>query len=314
MNELSNTNPSGLTRLDTLAQEARAYSEAFVMNAFQLGRIFTEAKQYLKHGEWLDWVRENTGMSETYVRDSMRVYQKFGDKPSMLTLDKSKLFKLLALPEGKVDDFMDEHDVASMSVREVGEAVKQARAEEQAKTQEAVKRARQEARAEAEAEAEGRIQEAERRVAEAEEKAGDTQHFIELARKAAADRAAMEREKKSIEMELERQQKQFDADMQDQQNAYDQLNQDYLNLKSLQKRGDADRTPGDELSIGVFTSAVREFIGLCACMPYMGRAFDAMDQDEKERFNEQLSAIEGWATGARRALNTLIVEGGVIDG
>lgn len=310
MNELSNTNPNGLTRLDALAQEARVYSEAFVMSAFQLGRIFTEAKQYLKHGEWLDWVRENTGMSETYVRDSMRVFQKFGNKPSMLTLDKSKLFKLLPLPEGKVDDFMEQHDVASMSVREVGEAVKRARAEEQAKAEEAVKQARQEARAEAEE----RIQEAERRAVEAEEKAGDTQHFIELARKAAADRAAMEREKKSIETELERQQKQFDADMQEQQSAYDQLNQDYLNLKSLQKRGDADRTPGDELSIGVFTSAVREFIGLCACMPYMGRTFDAMDQGEKERYNEQLSAIEGWATGARRALNTLIVEGGVIDG
>ncbi len=310
MNELSNTNPSGISRLDALAQEARTYSEAFVMNAFQLGRIFTEAKQYLKHGEWLDWVRENTGMSETYVRDSMRVYQKFGDKPSMLTLDKSKLFKLLALPEGKVDDFMEEHDVASMSVREVGEAVKQARAEERAKAEEAVRQAR----AEAEAEAEERIQNAERRALEAEEKAGDTQHFIELARRANDERAAMEREKKSIETELARQQKQFDADMQEQQSAYDQLNQDYLNLKSLQKRGDANRAPGDELSIGVFTSAVREFIGLCACMPYMGRAFDAMDDGEKERYSEQLSAIEGWAAGARRALNTLIIEGGVIDG
>lgn len=313
MNELSNTNQNSIATLDRLTQEARMYSEVHAMNAFNLGRVFTEARSLLPHGEWLNWIRENTGMSETYVRDSMRIYRRFSNKPSLLSVEKSKLFKLLALPEGKEDDFLEDNDIGSMSVREVGDAVKRARAEEQVKAEMAVKKARQEARAEAEAEAAGRILEAERRAEAAEERAGDAQHFIELAKREAMERARAEREKKGIEMQLEQQRKQYDADMLEQQQAYDQLNQDYLDLKTQQQRGGADREPTDDLSIGVFASAVREFIGLCARMPYMGRAFDAMDARERERYDEQLRTVEGWVAGARRAMNTYIVEGGAMD-
>ncbi len=324
MNELSNTeiqhDIAWKSRMEELTQEARMYSEAYAMNAFQLGRVFTEARKMLKHGEWLSWVRDNTGMSETYVRDTMRVYQKFGNNQSLLSIDKSKLFKLLALPEGKEDEFLEENDVANMTVREIGEAVKQARAEEQAKTAAAVEKAKQEAMEQASADAEDRIRQAEQRAAEAEqrateaeEQAGSVQHFIELTQKANNDRAAAERERKSVEADMQEQQKQHEADMQEQQEAYDKLNQEYLNLKSQLQRGDADRTPTDDLTIGVFTSAVREFIGLCARMPYMGKTFHAMTEEERDRFNEQLSAIEGWALGARRAMNTYLVEGGAID-
>ena len=311
MNELSNTNPNNIATLDRLTQEARMYSEMHAMNAFNLGRVFTEARALLKHGEWLAWIRENTGMSETYVRDSMRIYRRFSNKPSLLAVDKSKLFKLLALPEGQEDDFLEENDISAMSVREVGDAVKKARAEEQVKAEMAVKKARQEARAEAEAEAAARILEAEQRAEAAEERAGNMDHFIELARREATERARLETQKKNIEIAMEQQRQQYDADMLEQQQAYDQLNQDYLDLKTQQQRGGADREPTDDLSIGVFTSAVREFIGLCARMPYMGRAFDTMDARERERYDEQLRTVEGWAAGARRAMNTYVVEGGV---
>ena len=44
MNELiQQTTEENLAVLDGLAQEARLYSEAFAMNAFQLGRVLTEA-------------------------------------------------------------------------------------------------------------------------------------------------------------------------------------------------------------------------------------------------------------------------------
>ena len=38
--------------LESLAGEARYYSEAAANNLFQLARVLTEAKRLVKHGQW----------------------------------------------------------------------------------------------------------------------------------------------------------------------------------------------------------------------------------------------------------------------
>jgi hypothetical protein len=97
-----------------------------------------------------------------------------------------------------------------------------------------------------------------------------------------------------------------------QQAQYDQLQAEYLNLKSSYKRGDAERAQADALTADVFAASVRDFLGMCARMPYMGATFGAMTQAEKATFDENLKAVEGWAAGARRALSAVVVEGGAI--
>ena len=86
-----------------------------------------------------------------------------------------------------------------------------------------------------------------------------------------------------------------------------------LPLKKAQKRGDGDRPEGDTLTIQVFTAAVREFMAMCASMPYMGAVFADMDEKERRSYDVQLKAIEGWANDSRRALNSYILEGEVVD-
>lgn len=135
MNDLTNTSRTGLSRLDTLAQEARSYSEAIALNVMQLGRVFCEARAICPQGQWGEWVQTNTDMSERSAQNIMGIYRRFGGKPAFDGVEKTKLFRMLSLPENTEEQFMAEHDVKGMSTRELEEAVKQARDEERQKAE-----------------------------------------------------------------------------------------------------------------------------------------------------------------------------------
>lgn len=81
MDEIMKAPGTGLTPLSMLAEEARVYSENIIMNTLNLGRVLTEAKQQVKHGEWGDWVAIHAGMSVRSAQTFMQVYSRFGGKP-----------------------------------------------------------------------------------------------------------------------------------------------------------------------------------------------------------------------------------------
>lgn len=312
MNEMTNTTGSGLIALDRLAGEARLLRASINMSMFQLARVFVEAKELVPHGEWGAWVEANADVSEKTASDMMAAYRRFYEKPQMQQIGSSKLFKMLALPAGTEDAFMAEHDVESMTVRQVAEAVKQARAEEQAKAQERIDREKglreaAEARAreltmmapEVPEEVAVELRRQKERIKEAED---DSRHFAELARKLGHENIALEQENKRLQQEQDQQQED-----------YDKLQAEYLNLKSAQKRGDANAPQDDDLSIGVFTAAVGEFMGVCARMPYMAEAFREMPKDEWRRYDMALRQMEDWIDGAKIALNSRALEGVVLD-
>ena len=70
----------------------------------------------------------------------------------------------------------------------------------------------------------------------------------------------------------------------------------------------------DELTLEVFGAAVREFIGMCARMPYMTATFANMPGKQKEAYRDYLNTIEGWCEKSRQALESYAVEGGIIIG
>lgn len=134
--DLTTTNQPGavsdISQLEGLAAQARVYSENLAMNMFQLGRVYTEAKKLVRHGEWAEWLRDNSGMSERSAQQLMAVYARFGEQSQFLNLEKSKLFKMLSLPSGQEEAFIADNDLENMTSREVEAAVKRVRAEMQA--------------------------------------------------------------------------------------------------------------------------------------------------------------------------------------
>lgn len=318
MNEITNTTQNDLTTLERVTAEARILRMSINMNMFHLARVLVEAKEVVPHGEWLAWIRENADVSEKTAEDMMAAYRKFKDNPRVQQLSPSKTYKLLALPAGTEDAFLEQHDVENMTTRQIAEAVKKARAEEQERARRDIEQERAWRK-----EAERRARELyehpevpeevteELRQAKEQARIEKEQHdyFANRTRDLGNENVRLNREKEAWEKEKA----ELEADADSQAEQYNRLLSEYNAYKSAQKRGDSDRPQSDELTLEVFSAAVREFTGLCARMPYMGAVFADMEEKQRRDYDVLLRSVEGWAEGARRALNSYILEGEVVD-
>ena len=314
MNEIADTNQTDLILLNSLARQAQLFAENIAMNMLQLGRVFTEAKRLIPHGEFGDWVKNNSGMSERYAQQFMQAYARYGINESFAALGKSKLLKMLALPPGEEEAFMAENDVAAMSARQLDEAVKAVRAEARAALEEE-KRLRMAAEARA-AELASRPAEIPDSVAaslrEKDEQITRQQHEIsriaEVGRNSIAEAGELRRKNAALQQELADQ----SALLEETQAECDRAQNELLNARSAIAKGDAERTPNDQLTADVFASAVRQFIGACARMPHMRSTFSAMPPEEKQEYDTLLRTVESWASQSRKALEAVVVEGTAI--
>jgi len=310
MNGMIATGGGELARLDYLSAEARICAESLANNMLRLGRVFLEAKTLVKHGEWQTWVHDNAGMSVRQAQNLMASYERFGGNPVYDGIDKSKLFKMLALPEGTEERFLEENNVSEMTAREVDAAVKRVREEVRGEL-ENERRLRQEAEQRA-LEAESRPPELPAEVAAdlSEKQETIARQQAELERLAETGRLSIE-EANRLRKEndgLRRENVDQAELLQDAQQEYNRLQGDYLNLQSSVAKGDAERIPTDTLTADTFASAVRQFIGICARMPHMSHSFAIMPQSEKTIFDELLQTVESWATASRKAIDTYSAE------
>ena len=139
MNDLTNAGKvGGLSIVENLAREARHYSEQTSFNMLQLGRVLTEAKELVPHGEWAKWVGENADVDLRGAQYFMQCYATYGLDPEMAKLGQSKLRSMLSLTDGQRGKLLAENDVQNMSVRKLKDEVRKAREEEQEKAREAV--------------------------------------------------------------------------------------------------------------------------------------------------------------------------------
>ena len=306
MDEISVHRGSDLSILDGLAKEAQYFARNAVENMIQLGRVLTEAKPLVKHGEWESWIGENAGCSVRYAQMFMQVYERFGQNPALGQVkERNKVFKLLALPKGQVEAFLRENDVSSMTGREVEEAVRKVREEMNAE----LRREREMRQAAEEKASAGNVPE------EVLAKLKDQEAFIakqqeELTRAAESGKIALDenqrlrKENSRLQDEIAEQEELIN----DTQTQYDQMRNELITLQSTAAKGDAERIPADELTAENFAAAVRQFVGSCARMPHMARTFATMSLSERSTYEELLCTVESWAQGARKALEAINVE------
>ena len=307
MNEIANTQQAGLTPIAVLAEEARIYSESMAMNMLNLGRVFTEAKKQVAHGEWGDWVQRYSGMSARSAQQLMAIYSRFGDKPAFAGVEKSKMYKMLALPEGTEEAFAEKNDLSAMTSREVEEAVKRVR--EQANEEIRRERAARKAAEERAEELSARPPEVPEEVSAAlkskdamiEQQKQELERIAATGRDSVAEANRLRSDNNRLRRELNENVELLEETQQECNRAQAEL----LNLQSTVAKGDAERTPCDELTTDTFAAAVRQFIGACARMPHMGRTFGMMRPEEYHVYDELLRTVEGWAKDARKALDTI---------
>lgn len=307
MSNLANTTQNDVSLLDSLAAQAQMFVQNARMNLLQLGRVLTEARPLVPHGEWESWVKTNTDMSKRAAEQYMQAYREFGLNPQIAALGTTKTLKLLPLSEQEREQLMSEHDVSSMSTRQLEDAIRQQRSKLE-------KEAMEKAQSEIDREKEARIA-AEQKNRQIEEEKQGYKLQIEELKKGITDNSGLQDKIERLQKEINER----DEIIQEQQEDYNRAQNELLNVKSAIAKGDAERIPSDQFTPEAFASAVRAFIGTCARMPHMAMTFSDMEEDAKEQYDELLRTIEGWARDSRKALDTVIVdhavftmEGGVI--
>lgn len=119
----------------------RRAAEGLLKDAIEIGRLLCEAKEAVPFGAWGDWLRDNVSYSTSTANDMMRLYTEqeraaqldmFGENGFEMFegLAPSKVVELMRLPTAERREFVEKHDVESMSVREIK---KEVRAEREAK-------------------------------------------------------------------------------------------------------------------------------------------------------------------------------------
>lgn len=323
MTELANTGTGEISLLNGLALQARTLAQSAAMNMLQLGRVLCEAKPLVPHGEWDKWIRENAYMKRRTAETYMQAYTTFGLSATIAELGTTKIIKLLPMNEEDRETLLSEHDVSAMSTRQLDEAIRKQKTklieEARAEVQGEIEREREariaaEQRADA---AESRAPEIPPELAErlkaAEEKAQAQQEFMDQFSKRADEADEAWKKTKAENDRLRREIAERDELIEEQQEEYNRTQAELLNVKSSIAKGDAERVPLDSLTPEAFASAVRAFIGTCARMPHMTAAFCSMGDDERQEYDELLRTVESWAKDSRRALDTVTVEGMVIE-
>lgn len=129
-------------RLQQLAVEIITFDRqakvTAVSCAIEIGERLLEAKDLVPHGEWGNWLKENVNYSQSTANNFMRLYKEYGnDQGSLFTtltnsqtimnLDVSKALALTVLPPEEREKFVSEHDVESMSTRDLKDALQENR-------------------------------------------------------------------------------------------------------------------------------------------------------------------------------------------
>lgn len=138
MSEMTEYRPQALTdeqKLSTIAAEIRALTATALTTIIEIGRRMCAAKAMVKHGEFADWLKENTGYSSSTAENFMRIFNEYGaDQISLFgdveksqtfgNLTYSKALALLSVPKSEREAFVQENNVDEMSTRELKEAIK----------------------------------------------------------------------------------------------------------------------------------------------------------------------------------------------
>lgn len=109
--------------------------KVFLESVIQIGTRLEEAKQLVAQGEWTAYLTDKLGYKPSTAQNYMRIAREFGGGQVSLTgktaadafgqLSYSQILPLLGMAEEEREEFAEEHDLPSMSSREIAALVKE---------------------------------------------------------------------------------------------------------------------------------------------------------------------------------------------
>lgn len=114
-----------LQNIDNLTAEILILKQQTAQNIIEIGKRLISVKESLPHGEWSKWLKEKVDFSERTAQNFIRVANECSNTKALADLGITKVYALLSMPEEERKEFIKEHDVESMSTRELQKAIKE---------------------------------------------------------------------------------------------------------------------------------------------------------------------------------------------
>ena len=122
------------TEINTIKQQTQSI---MMTSSIEIGRRLVEAKAAVGHGGWEAWLKENVNYSQRTASNLIKVFQEYGTgqqklfgkeikSQALADLSYTQAVALLGIrdPDERAD-FLEEHDVAAMTTRELEQAIKE---------------------------------------------------------------------------------------------------------------------------------------------------------------------------------------------
>ncbi len=309
-----------LTTLKDIEHQIAHHMRGAYSEMLEVGRCLNEAKEteLVPHGQWEEWVRRNTGMSERQAQKLMQAARSVGPNSAMARLPISKIQAILSLPEPEREGMAERAEGENLSLRELQKEVDQAKKElAEAKRgngdlRDAYARKSEEAKKLQEklASAEGRpgngfSPDAQKRInelAEAERKAKE--EFQAISKVLEANTRSAAQAAQAALQEKERADK-LAKELANAEAFLEQREAEHLDLLAKsQAPQSAVRDVPSGLTAFELAAAVRTFIGTAGVLPHMGALFAGASRAERQAFTQYVDMIDTWVAGARQALSS----------
>lgn len=140
MSEIINVPMAAQRDIQTVTAEInyihRQAQEMALEAIIKIGQRLKEAKAMLPHGEWGRWLETEVPFKPSTAQNFMRIFEEYGSNQTSLfgdaksqtigNLPYTKALKLLAIGDSdERETFIEEHDVANMSTRELEKAIRE---------------------------------------------------------------------------------------------------------------------------------------------------------------------------------------------
>lgn len=269
------------------------------MNLLQVGRCLIQAKEMelVSHGEWENWVRRNTGMSERSAQRLMQAARSVPKGSAMERLPVSKIQAILALPEGERESMAEKAEAEDMTVQELRKQIQQMHATNAERNQQLLNlREKLQVQvkhngelAEKQAAAEKRSEILEKKLDEMSASAAD-----EISPRAQAEIDRLRAELTEAEDYAAQQ-----ADLRQEAQ---------IALMNYRQGHDSDTQPYRRFDAGDLAAAVNSFIGSAGVICHMGTELSLMTDLTRADISMQIRRIEEWLEGARRAMQVELLD------
>lgn len=136
MSELT-TNRNAATIAEEINQIKAQARDVAIRACIEIGKRLHEAKALIPYGSWGKWLEDNVEYSERKAQELMAIADEYGRKETRALAEirnKTQALLLLALDPGERDAFVQEHNMETISTRELEDEIKRLQ-EENAKKQ-----------------------------------------------------------------------------------------------------------------------------------------------------------------------------------